>query len=88
MKGALGWLLAIGAGYWAYRNGLGAWVGVCPPGYQVVQDMFPACRNSMIYAGYSQHAKNPPPAQQLAFPLEWGWDGTRWVAVSNYPKWP
>ena len=43
--------LAGAAAYWAYRNGVGAWVGICPPGYTLGSDMFPVCTNDMYTAG-------------------------------------
>lgn len=45
------WGLVGAVGYWAYRNGFGALVGVCPPGYSVAQDLFPTCRNNFYTAG-------------------------------------
>jgi hypothetical protein len=76
--------LIAGGLFFAYKKGLGALVGVCPAGYQVVQDMFPTCRNSMYLAGAA--LMNPPvprPTTALPFPLVWGWNGSGWVQVQE-----
>ncbi len=89
MKDGVWMAIAAGAIYWAYKNGLGAMVGICPAGYQVAQDMLPTCKSSVYLAGAGQDFKtNAPPTQALPFPLVWGWDGAKWVQVAETPKWP
>lgn len=85
-------VLILGGLFWAYKNGWGAWFGICPPGYTPGQDMFPTCRNSMEVAGDTLPVQvfkaNPPPVQALPFPMVWGWNGSKWVQVSGSPRWP
>lgn len=84
------WILGGLGAFWLYQNGYGALVGTCPPGYQVQQDMFPSCVNSMFVAGELLPAAqlNTKPATQPAFPMEWGWNGSAWVQVPLSPVWP
>jgi hypothetical protein len=78
------WLALVGVGlYFAYQKGFGAWVGVCPSGYQVVSDMFPTCRNSMVLAGDTLTGLPSRPTTQPPYPLVWGWNGTQWVQVQE-----
>lgn len=79
------WLAVVGVAlYFAYQKGFGAWVGVCPSGYQVVQDVFPMCRNSMVLAGDVLVNPNPPrPTTAPAYPNAWGWNGSGWVQVQE-----
>jgi hypothetical protein len=84
------WILGLGGAFWAYQNGWGAFLGACPPGYVVQQDMFPSCVNSMFVAGEGLPAAtlNTKPSTQPTFPMEWGWNGSTWVQVPLAPVWP
>lgn len=82
------WIIGIGAAlYFAYQKGFGALVGLCPPGYTLgAGDVFPACRNNLSLAGDALLAgpegqAHPRPTTHLAYPMDWGWDGSKWVAV-------
>lgn len=86
-------LMLAGAGglYWAYRNGLGAFFGACPAGYQVVQDMFPGCRDSRVMNNITAANVNSQPKTQLPFPWEWAPTspgGSQWVPVTESAMWP
>lgn len=77
--------LAAFAIYVLYKKGFGSFVGQCPSGYSVVQDMFPTCRNNYVIAADQLDGKTlaTMPANQLAYPMVWGWNGNGWVAVQE-----
>jgi hypothetical protein len=81
------WLIGLGGAFWAYQNGLGAWVGACPPGYTAGSDMFPVCRNTLLNNAWP--AGQTPTGPALPAGQEYAWNNSTWVAVNTYPpRWP
>lgn len=76
-------------GYWAYRNGWGALIGMCPPGYVPQTAMFPFCGDQRVIDYDAGKCGTIPFNQPSIYPKAYGCQAGRQVILpSRYPTWP